>query len=71
MFNIFRRETPEEKIIRLKCEIAVLEKEVEVLWKIENEHNYIIGKRNEIIAAEKKLAYKSKLVELQQGQHNG
>ena len=64
MFELFRKKTPEEKIIKLKCEIAALEKEVEVLWKIETEGNYLIGKRNEIISVEKKLAYKTKLVEL-------
>lgn len=54
--------TKEEKILRLKCEIASLKKEVEVLWKLEG--NYLFGNRDKIVSVEKKLAYKKKQVEL-------
>ena len=66
MFELFRKKTPEEKVIKLKCEIAALEKEVEVLWKLENNGNYLFGNRKDLINFEKKLAYKSKLANLLQ-----
>jgi len=66
MFNIFKKKTTEEKIIKLKCEIAAMEKEIEVLWKIETKGGYLFGKRDEIISVEKKLAYKKKKIELLQ-----
>ena len=64
MFNIFRKKTAEEKMIDLKCKIASMEKELEVLWRIENTGGYVLGKRNEIIDLEKKLAYEKKALEL-------
>ena len=64
MFGIFKRKTTEEKLIDSKCKVASMEKELEVLWKIENTDGYAIGKRNEIIDLEKKLAYKKKELEL-------
>ena len=64
MFNIFRKKTTEEKMIALKCKIASMERELEVLWKIENTGAYAFGKRNEIIDLEKNLAYKKKELEL-------
>ena len=60
MFDFLRRKTTEEKMIDLKCKIAGMERELEVLWKIETTGNYITGKRDEIISLEKKLAYKKK-----------
>ena len=64
MFDILKRKTAEEKLIILKCKIASMEKELEVLWKIETTGRYVTGKRDEIISLEKKLAYKKKEFEL-------
>jgi len=64
MFNIFKKKTAEEKIIELKSKIASMEKEVELLWKFENDGGYLIGKRAEIIGIEKRLAYYKKKLEL-------
>lgn len=64
MFNIFKKKTTEERMINLKCKIASMEKELEVLWKLETGGGYIFGKRDEILTLEKKLAYKKKELEL-------
>lgn len=64
MLGIFRKKTTEEKMLKLKCKIAAMERELEVLWKLENTGGYIMGKRSEIIDLERKLAYKKKELEL-------
>ena len=64
MFKIFKKKTPEEKLIILKCNIASMEREVEVMWKLENRGGYLIGNRDEITALEKRLAYSKKELEL-------
>lgn len=64
MFNIFRKKTTEEILIDLKCNIASMEKELDVLWTLEKDGGYIFGKRAEILRLEKKLAYKKKELEL-------
>jgi len=64
MFGFFRKKTAKEKMDILECKIAAMEKELEVLWKIELEGWYVFGKRSEIISIEKDLAYKKKQMEL-------
>ena len=69
MFGIFKRKTPEEKRLILRCKIAGMEKELEVLWKLENKGGYITGKREEILTLEKNLAYSKKELELRFSSH--
>lgn len=64
MLKMFKKKTPEEKMIILKCKIASMERELEVLWKLETQSGYVFGKRDEILRLEKTLAYSKKEVEL-------
>lgn len=67
MLKFFKKKTPEEKLIILKCSIASMERELEVLWKLETYGGYLIGSRTEILSLERKLAYNKKELELNQG----
>lgn len=60
----FKKKTKDEQRIELTCTIASMEKELEVMWKLEKHGGYMTGKRDEITRLEKNLAYKKKELEL-------
>ena len=49
----FRKKTRKEKL----CTLASMEKELEVIWKLETTGGYVFGMKNEIISLERQIAY--------------
>jgi len=60
----FKKKTPQERANILKCEIASMEKKVEVLWKLEFQGGYMFGNRDEIANLESNIAYNKKHLEI-------